>query len=69
MVTKLMEIQTKIKAPKDVLIRKRGDYIFIFNFADYEQSIALDREYRDILDDRTVSGECTLPVCGYLVLE
>lgn len=60
---------TKIKAPKDVLIRKRGDYIFIFNFADYEQSIALDREYRDILNDRTVSGECTLPVCGYLVLE
>ncbi len=59
---------TKIKAPKDVLIRKRGDYIFIFNFTESEQTVTFDKSYRDILNEGEVSGDFILPVCGYLVL-
>ncbi len=60
---------TEIKAPADVLIRKRGDYIFVFNFAEEEQSVSLDRAYTDVLKDTVVSDEIILPVCGYSVLK
>jgi beta-galactosidase len=59
---------TEIKASGDVLIRKRGDYIFLFNFTEEEQSVSLDRAYTDVLNKTEVSGDISLPVCGYLVL-
>ncbi len=60
---------TEIKASKDVLIRKRGDYIFVFNFTEEEQTVSLDKAYTDVLHETELSGEITMPVCGYLVLK
>lgn len=60
---------TEIKASGDVLIRKRGDYIFIFNFTEKEQSVCLDKAYTDVLNETELSEEITIPVCGYLVLK
>ena len=60
---------TEIKASSDVLIRKRGDYIFLFNFTEEEQCVSLDRAYLDVLAEKELSGEISLPVCGYLVLK
>jgi len=39
------------------------------NFSDNESAVTLDREYKNILNGETLSGETKLPVCGYLVLE
>ena len=60
---------TGIKASGDVLIRKRGDYIFVFNFTEKEQSVCLDKAYTDVLNETELSEEITIPVCGYLVLK
>lgn len=60
---------TGIKTEKDIIIRKRGDFIFVFNFTDEEKNITLDKEYSDVLAEKNVSGKITLPVCGYLVLK
>ena len=60
---------TEIKASRDVLIRKRGDYIFLFNFTEEEQTVSLDKAYLDVLNETELTGEITLPVCGYLVLK
>lgn len=59
---------TDIKADKELLIRKRGDFIFIFNFTEEEKTVTLDKGYCDILTNTVLSGEIKLPVCGYLVL-
>ncbi len=59
---------TAITADKDVLIRKRGSCIFIFNFTDSEKTVTLDKKYIDMLTDKEVEGVLTLPVCGYYVL-
>lgn len=53
---------------EDVIIRKRGNYIFLMNFTDEEKTAELDGEYTDVLNDCKVSGKLTLPVCGYAVL-
>ena len=60
---------TEIKASRDVLIRKRGDYIFLFNFTEEEQTVSLDKAYLDVLNETELTGEITLSVCGYLVLK
>ncbi len=60
---------TAIKAESGVLIRKRGNCIFIMNFAECEKTVALDREYADIIKGGTVSGKVSLPVCGYIIIE
>ena len=60
---------TGISAPRDVLIRKRGTYVFVFNFTDSEKNITLDKAYYDVLSEKEVSGELSLPLCGYYVLE
>lgn len=60
---------TGITASKEVLIRKRGEHIFLFNFSDCEQTAVLDRTYCDIFGAKEVSGEITLPLCGYIVLK
>ncbi len=64
-----LEPDTEIKTSKDVLIRKRGAYIFLFNFTEEEQTVSLDRTYTDVLNETELAGEITLPVCGYLVLK
>ena len=58
-----------IQAPTAVFMRKRGDHIFLFNFTDEPQTVKLDGTYRDVLNDKDVNGELTLPVCGYAVLK
>lgn len=60
---------TNIQAPDDVTVRKRGDCIFILNFADEEQTVTLDKTYTDIVNDSEISGTVTIPVCGYFILK
>ena len=60
---------SEISVQEGIAVRKRGDLIFILNFSDSEKTVTLDKEYRDIIHDTTISGNITLPVCGYLVLK
>ena len=60
---------TEIKAEKGVSIRKRGNTIFVMNFADTEKELVLDREYKDVINGKNISGKVTLNVCEYLVIE
>lgn len=60
---------TNIKAESGISIRKRGNLIFVMNFADSEKTVKLDRAYKDVGNDKVINGEVKLPVCGYLVLE
>ncbi len=64
-----IESDTNISTPQDVFVRKRGECIFIMNFADCEKTVVLDKEYTDLINGSTVSGEVLLPECGYLVLK
>ena len=54
---------------EDVIVRKRGDYVFLMNFTDEEKTAELDGEYTDVLNEKKVSGKLPLPVCGYAVLK
>ena len=58
-----------IVLPEGVTMRKRGDTIFIMNFDDSERTVTLPKEYKNIVSGEVVSGDVTLPVCGYLVIE
>ena len=60
---------TEIKAEEGISIRKRGNTIFVMNFADTEKQIVLDKEYKDIINGNTICGTVALKVCEYLVLE
>ncbi|MBQ3151429.1 MAG: beta-galactosidase [Clostridia bacterium] len=60
---------TGIITEKDVFVRKRGDTVFVMNFSDSDTGVLLDKEYTDIVNGVTLSGEVTLPVCSYLILE
>ncbi len=64
-----IKADTEIKADAGVTIRKRGNTIFVMNFADTEKTVKLDKEYTNVVDNTTVNGEITLPVCGYIILE
>ena len=64
-----IKADTEIKADSGVSIRKRGNVIFIMNFSDGVAKVTLDREYLDIVNGTSVSGEVTINECGYLVLE
>lgn len=59
---------TEIKAD-GIIIRKRGDFVFLMNFTDKEQTAELDGEYINILSGDMESGSLTLPVCGYAVIK
>lgn len=59
----------KIKYDSGVIIRKRGDYIFVMNFADEARNIVTDRKYYDVINETELNGEISLPVCGYLVIK
>ncbi len=60
---------TLIEADNGVTVRKRGNLIFVMNFADVERKVRLDKEYCDIVNGSSVNGEITLPVCGYTILK
>ena len=60
---------TDIKAEEGISIRKRGNTIFVMNFADTEKELVLDREYNDVINGKNISGKVTLNVCEYLVIE
>ena len=60
---------TEIKAEEGISIRKRGNTIFVMNFADTEKQIVLDKEYKDVINGNTICGAVALKVCEYLVLE
>lgn len=64
-----IESDAEISVPQDVFVRKRGECIFIMNFADSEKSVLLDKEYTDLINGSSVSGEISLPECGYLVIK
>lgn len=53
--------------PDGVSVRKRGEYIFIMNFSDSEQTVILDKEYTDILSDEKVNS-LKLGICGYAII-
>lgn len=59
---------TAIQSPTTIFQRKRGDLVFLFNFTDEPQTAVPDRPCYDVLNDTTVNGPLTLPVCGYAVL-
>ena len=60
---------TSISADKGVIIRKRGDVIFLMNFSDDEKSISLDREYINIFNSENVNGEMKISPCSYIILK
>ncbi len=64
-----IKADTEIKADNGVTIRKRGNTIFVMNFADTEKTVKLDKEYTNVVDNTSVNGEISLPVCGYIILE
>jgi beta-galactosidase len=53
--------------PDGVSVRKRGEYIFIMNFSESEQTITLGKECTDILSGKAVS-DITLDICGYAII-
>ena len=58
-----------IAAPAEVLVRRRGDYVFLFNFSDTPQTAALHGAFTDAVSGETLSGALTLPICGWLALK
>jgi len=69
--TRKLEIKPDcgIETEDGVVFRKRGELIFVMNFADEDKNITLDKEYFDILKGEKINGNVTVPVCGYLVLK
>ena len=55
--------------PYGVVAVERGGVIFLQNYSGEERTVALDKAYHELLTDRDVSGEVTLPVCGVMVLK
>ncbi len=60
---------TGIVTEKGVSVRKRGDVIFVMNFADNEKQVTLDKEYTDVLTGKAINGTLTLNKCEYLILK
>jgi beta-galactosidase len=52
-----------------LVMRKRGDVIFVMNFTDDEKTVTLDKEYKDLIKGEAVSGSVTIAPCSYLVIE
>ena len=55
--------------PYGVVAVERGGVVFLQNYSGEERTVALDKAYHELLTDRDVSGEVTLPVCGVMVLK
>ncbi len=52
-----------------LVMRKRGEVIFVMNFTDEEKRVKLDKEYNDLIKGEKVSGTVTIAPCSYLVIE
>ena len=61
--------KNEIASPDGISIKKRGDFTFIMNFADEEKTVTLDKEYFNVIDEKSVSGDVKLPVCGYMIIK
>lgn len=55
--------------PYGVVAVERGGVVFLQNYSGKERTVALDKAYHELLTDRDVSGEVTLPICGVMVLK
>ena len=55
--------------PYGVVAVERGGVVFLQNYSGEERTVALDKAYHELLTDRNVSGEVTLPVCRVMVLK
>ena len=55
--------------PYGVVAVERGGVVFLQNYSGKEHTVALDKAYHELLTDRDVSGEVTLPICGVMVLK
>lgn len=55
--------------PYGVVAVERGGVVFLQNYSGEERTVALDKAYHELLTDRDVSGEVTLPICGVMVLK
>jgi beta-galactosidase len=64
-----IEADTCISAQAGVVIRKRGDVVFLMNFTDEDKKATLDVTYTDLLTSESVFGEIMVPSCGYVVLK
>lgn len=60
---------TGIATEKGISVRKRGDVIFVMNFADNKKQVTLDKEYIDVLTGKAINGTLTLNKCEYLILK
>lgn len=54
---------------RGLIVRKRGDYCFIFNFTDETKNLFLDKDYHDVLSDKKINGNIKLDEYGILVIE
>ena len=64
-----LKSDTEINADNGVSIRKRGNIIFVMNFADESKTVTLDKEYKNVVTGESVSGAVELDVCGYIILK
>ena len=55
--------------PYGVVAVERGGAVFLQNYSGEERTVALDKAYHELLTDRDVSSEVTLPICGVMVLK
>ena len=55
--------------PYGVVAVERGGAVFLQNYSGEARTVALDKAYHELLTDRDVSGEVTLPICGVMVLK
>ncbi len=54
---------------ENVIIRKRGNMIFAFNFSETEGRITTDKEYSNVLTGEKVNGKITINSRSYLIIE
>lgn len=55
--------------PKGTFAQKRGDYLFLLNFADTAAAVTADKTYTDVITGEEVTGEFTVPARKYRVLD
>ena len=64
-----LPLDAKLTLDDGLVMRKRGDVIFVMNFTDDEKTVTLDKEYNDLINGEAVSGSVTIAPCSYLVIE
>jgi beta-galactosidase GanA len=60
---------TEISAQDGVIVRKRGDYIFIMNFTSESKKVTPQKNYTDALTGDSVCDEFMVEPCSYRVFE